>query len=219
VNLKPALWTCAALLAVAAAVGLYGYLELPAGAQVAVHIGFNGRPDGFAPKAVGVAIMPLASAAVLVLLTLLPKVAPGRAGLEASALPYGVGMVAVTLLLTICQISLVGLAIDPAFNVPRAIAFGFALLGLMLGNYLGKARRNHLFGVRTPWTLADERVWDKTHRFTGRLTFLGGLALLAVAVVSTSPLQLFVALVVCAIAPWLIGAAYSGLIFRRRADA
>jgi uncharacterized membrane protein len=36
-------------------------------------------------------------------------------------------------------------------------------------------------GVRTPWTLADERVWNATHRFAAKTFIAGGLAGIALA--------------------------------------
>ena len=52
----------------------------------------------------------------------------------------------------------------------------------VLGNFMGKIRYNYVMGVRTPWTLASERVWDRTHRVVGPLFVLWGLAVLASAV-------------------------------------
>src|SRR3569623_156189 len=45
------------------------------------------------------------------------------------------------------------------------IASGAVLV--LVGNYLPKDRYNLVIGIRTPWTLADERVWDRTHRVIG----------------------------------------------------
>jgi uncharacterized membrane protein len=50
---------------------------------------------------------------------------------------------------------------------------------VVIGNVMGKLRWNYVVGIRTPWTLADERVWDKTHRFGGWLFVIGGFLLLA----------------------------------------
>ena len=46
----------------------------------------------------------------------------------------------------------------------------FAAIGLMfivLGNYMGKVRKNFFIGIRTPWTLASDEVWNRTHRLGG----------------------------------------------------
>ena len=53
-----------------------------------------------------------------------------------------------------------------------------ALTGLLLffvGITLQHARRNWFVGIRTPWTLSSDAVWDKTHRLGARLFKLVGL--------------------------------------------
>lgn len=55
------------------------------------------------------------------------------------------------------------------------------VLFLVLGNVMGKLRRNAMVGIRTPWTLRSERVWDQTHRWGGKAMVLGGLVLLFLA--------------------------------------
>ena len=52
------------------------------------------------------------------------------------------------------------------------------LLLAVLGNYLPKTRYNYVMGVRTPWTLSDERVWDQTHRLAGPLMMAGGVVVM-----------------------------------------
>jgi uncharacterized membrane protein len=74
-------------------------------------------------------------------------------------------------------ISGLGLVLD----VTRAMEGGVYLLIALMGNVMGKVRRNFFIGVRTPWTIADERVWNATHRLAARTFFVGGLlGLLAV---------------------------------------
>jgi uncharacterized membrane protein len=52
----------------------------------------------------------------------------------------------------------------------------------LLGNVLGKVRRNFWLGVRTPWTLANERVWYSTHRLAARSMVVAGLLALAAVI-------------------------------------
>jgi uncharacterized membrane protein len=47
----------------------------------------------------------------------------------------------------------------------------------------GKLRSNHIIGIRSPWTLSSDRVWDQTHRFAGRSFVLGGALLIAGAAI------------------------------------
>ncbi|MDO8755746.1 MAG: SdpI family protein, partial [Anaerolineales bacterium] len=47
------------------------------------------------------------------------------------------------------------------------------------GFLLRRAKRNWFIGIRTPWTLSSDRVWNETHRLGSPLFMAsGGLALL-----------------------------------------
>jgi uncharacterized membrane protein len=48
-------------------------------------------------------------------------------------------------------------------------------LFIVIGNLLPRARPNWFVGIRTPWTLSSDRVWEKTHRFGGRVFVAGGI--------------------------------------------
>jgi uncharacterized membrane protein len=86
----------------------------------------------------------------------------------------------------------------------------FLLLAL-LGNVLGKVRRNFYIGVRTPWTLASEKVWDTTHRFAARAFVLAGLLGLSSLAVTANPLAGLAILVAAALA----SALYSLVHYKR----
>ncbi|HEX3407801.1 MAG TPA: SdpI family protein, partial [Caulobacteraceae bacterium] len=89
------------------------------------------------------------------------------------------------------------------------------ILLVLIGAVLGRVPPNSLVGVRTPWTLADERVWRRTHYLTGRLMALAGVALAAAASLGADHTDLIVALAVCAVGPPILGAIYSRLIAGR----
>lgn len=62
-------------------------------------------------------------------------------------------------------------------NTP--ILFGFiGGLFAVLGNYFKDMKPNYYIGIRTPWTLEDERVWYNTHRFGSKVWIFGGITLL-----------------------------------------
>ena len=66
--------------------------------------------------------------------------------------------------------SALGQPVDVAMAMPALIG----MLFIVIGNVLPKMRWNYVVGVRTPWTLADEGVWDRTHRFAGWVMVLAG---------------------------------------------
>jgi uncharacterized membrane protein len=83
---------------------------------------------------------------------------------------------------------------------------------LVIGTVLGRIPPNGVVGIRTRWTLADAGVWSRTHRFTGRLMALAGVALAAVAALGADHTDLFVALVFCVVGPAGVGVVYSRAI-------
>jgi uncharacterized membrane protein len=52
------------------------------------------------------------------------------------------------------------------------------LLFILMGNLMGKIRQNWFVGIRLPWTLSSENVWNKTHRLGGMLFVASGILLL-----------------------------------------
>jgi uncharacterized membrane protein len=66
----------------------------------------------------------------------------------------------------------------------RALVGGACLAIVMCGNLMGKIRRNFYMGVRTPWALANERVWNATHRLAAKTMVAGGLVGLALTAAS-----------------------------------
>lgn len=100
-------------------------------------------------------------------------------------------------------------------DVPVAplVLGAIGLLLLVTGNYLGKVRSNFFLGIRTPWTLSSEHVWNRTHRVGGRL--FAGVGLLVLA---TLPLSHVVSAWVLAVGLGAITlglAAYSYVLWRQ----
>jgi len=197
---------------VMAGLGLWGHLTLP-DAPIAVHFGLHG-PDGFAPRDPGLAILPvIAMVMMVVLLWVIPAAMPKSAGLERSGAAYGAVMLATFALLAGVQAMLVLTAKGVAIDQIRVTGIGVGLLLVIIGNYLPKTRRNYVMGLRTPWALADERVWDKTHRFAGPLFMLGGCAAVAGAFFGTGQTHVGV-LMAAALVPAIASFVYSYLVAR-----
>ena len=74
-------------------------------------------------------------------------------------------------------------ALRPGLGVDRALVTGVLLFLAAIGATFPGIQRNFFIGVRVPWTIASQRVWDDTHALAGRIWVAGGLlgALLAAA--------------------------------------
>jgi uncharacterized membrane protein len=199
------------------AIGAWAYVILPPGATIAISWrGLDGA-HGALPKLVGLAIMPLVALVVISSLSLAPLRARNPKGLEASAGSYGLLLTSLAALFLVAEGALVERAINPDFDVLRWVFMAAAALLILVGNTLGKVRHNDVFGVRTPWTLADARVWDKTQRLTGRLMVAGALLLAAFAGFLPDHALLIATLVAVAAGPYIAGAVYSRTLARATA--
>ena len=73
---------------------------------------------------------------------------------------------------------------DPERYLPLIIGLPFGVLMMVLSNYMGTLRQNKTLGLRLPWTLRDEEVWNRTHRVAAWWGCVGGLVMIAGAVLS-----------------------------------
>src|SRR5262249_7907750 len=107
---------------------------------------------------------------------------------------------------------LVGSVYADSIDVGRWMIGGIMVVLGLLGNVLGKVRRNFYLGVRTPWTLASERVWIETHRLAAWVMVAASILGLIALVARVPLIVIFVAYMV-AIAAVPVG--YSWWLYRR----
>ena len=93
-----------------------------------------------------------------------------------------------------------------------AIMPAMGLLFILIGLFIRKAKRNYFIGIRTPWTLANDVVWKKTHKLGGVLFVIAGiLTLLSMFF----PDKAFIILMVDILGATIISVVYSYLVFRQ----
>ena len=185
----------AAVVAGMVAIGAWAWIQLPAGADVPIHWGPDGTPNGYASKTVGLLLLPLIAAGVAVLLAAIPRIEPRRANLERSGKAYGAIWAGVMLLLGGIQVIVVATSLGATLDVSRLMLFGTGALFIVIGNYLPKVRSNYMVGIRTPWTLTSDLAWDRTHRLGGRLFVVEGLVFLVLGLIGVAPEYLVIAIV------------------------
>lgn len=215
---RQAAFTSATLVVVMLAAALWALGHVPEGTRVPIHYGIDGAPDGWASVPVGLFFFPVVSALIWCVLAVLPLIDPRQENLRRSAKAYGVGWVALTAIFAVIQGITILYALGWANNMARAIPMLVGALLIVIGNILGKIRPNFSMGIRTRWTLADEDVWDKTHRFGGKTFVLGGAAIMLAALTLTDP-GLFAGAIIAVIAGiTLLPVLKSYLLWRNRAS-
>ena len=174
------------------------YPELPA--RVPVHWNAAGEIDGWDARH----MLLIHSAFLLGLAALwlvLPRISPRRFAVDGfDSTWWFCGMLMVCLVAYLQCVHLWA-AYQPGFPMDRAVLGGLGLLFVLLGNVMGKVRRNFWLGIRTPWTLANERVWYATHRLAARSMVAGGLLPLLAAFGLLPRVAAVVAMVLSALVP------------------
>lgn len=173
----------AAMLALAA----WATWRLPPATPIAVHFDITGQPDAWtAHTGPGLLLYPALALLIPLLLAGLLRILPAAS--QAAPAVRSIRP-ALTLTMALLLAVLQWAALRAAFDLTVPIALPAFLLGGLLvgtGNGLAKLRPNRWVGIRTPWTLANPRVWDQTHRFGGWVFVLSGLGLLATSVAPLS---------------------------------
>ncbi len=114
------------------------------------------------------------------------------------------------------QFALILIGVGSDIDMVRIIAFGMAALFLILGNALPKSQPNAYAAFACPWTLSDPRHWALTHRITGILFMIGGLALGLVAWLVPDPQDMLLALGLAIVLPLLVGGGLSIIVAARQ---
>jgi uncharacterized membrane protein len=170
----------AALILAMAVVAVVLAARLPADARLPVHWGLSG-PDRFAGKWTAL-LLPLGiTAFTSVIFYALPRLEPRAGNLERSQGLYLWAWVATLPIGPAVQLAAASLALHWRVAPMHLLMGAMGLALALIGNQLGKSRSMYLIGIRTPWTLASEEVWIKTHRLAGKLMVAAGLALLLVS--------------------------------------
>lgn len=86
-------------------------------------------------------------------------------------------------------------------DVGQWIIGGCLVMLAAMGNVLGKVKRNFYVGIRTPWTLSSDLVWDRTHRVGAWCFVAGGVLGLIALLAGIHPLVALGVFGVAAISP------------------
>lgn len=163
--------------------GIWAWFQLPADAQIPIHWGADGQPNGYAPKTVGLFLLPLITVGVVALFWAIPVIEPRRANILKSAKAYQAIWVGTVLLLAAIDLVTTAAALGATFDITLVVFVALGVLFIVIGNYLPKVRPNYMVGIRTPWTLTSDLSWDRTHRVGGRLFVLEGIAFIVIGLV------------------------------------
>lgn len=154
-------------------VGTYPFLP----DRVPSHFDAAGNINGYLPKLVNAILLPGISIVLFLVLRFITQIGPNlgyRNQRQANVQVVNLIMVGILLFLLVIQLLTTAYALGAHVDISLVLFLAISVLFMFLGNYMGKLRRNFWAGIRTPWTLASDVVWERTHRLGGWLFVLVG---------------------------------------------
>jgi uncharacterized membrane protein len=195
--------------------GLLIWNRLPE--PMASHWGVDDQVNGYMSKFWGVFLMPVITIVMLIMFLVVPSIDPLKANI-AQFRDYFNSFIA---LMVAFMVYIYGLTLAwnlgyTSFRMSTAMLPAMGLLFIFVGVMVGKAKRNYFIGIRTPWTLSSDKVWEETHRVGGKLFIASGvLALLG----AFFPDYAFWFIMVPVMGTALFTVVYSYIVFQREPKA
>ena len=161
------------LILVSFLIGAYLYPYMPE--KMASHWDANGSVDGYMPKLWGLFLLPVISAILFLVYMLVPKIDPLKGNIEKFRGHFDVFILLLFVFLFYVHMLTMLWNLSYRFNIIQLLAPAFGLLIYYAGIMMENAKQNWFIGVRTPWTLSSEVVWDKTNKLAGKLFKVAGV--------------------------------------------
>ncbi|MHB8903869.1 MAG: SdpI family protein [Patescibacteria group bacterium] len=174
-SLKTEIWPLIILFLVVI-FSVWSYPQLPN--LVISHWDFYGRANGWSSREFHALFFPALLIAMYILFSLMPKFDPRGKSYSEFADVYLKMRNAILLVLATVFVASTLSNLGYNINIGTTVAGVIGLLMIILGNYFGKLKRNFFIGIRTPWALSSDNVWNKTHRLGGRLFMIWGVLLI-----------------------------------------
>ncbi len=158
-------------------VGITLYPSMPD--RMPIHWNTKGEIDSYGPKFVGLLIMPLVVAFMYWAFLFIPKVMVYKDNFRKFEKYYhGFKIIMISFLASLYIITLL-INFGIKLNITMFMIIVLAILFYYIGHIMQFFKRNFFIGIRTPWTLSNEKVWNKTHKLASILFRVSAVLMLA----------------------------------------
>jgi len=141
---------------------------------VPIHWDIDNQPNDWGSKYTLFLLPLIMGVPIYLLLKYLPKIDPKKLQVDAMKDTLLKLRVIIAFAMSAISIFITYATLHPNGNIiGKGLFILISIFFIIMGNFLMKVRPNYFVGIRTPWTIADERVWKKTHQLGGRLWFYG----------------------------------------------
>jgi len=172
-NMKKSEIIALGIIALSFIVSIYFYPQMPE--KMASHWNAQGQVDGYMPKFWALFLMPLISVGLFLLFIVIPKIDPLKHNIEKFRKYYDGFVVLIIVFLFYLYLLTILWNINIRFGIVQLLTPAFGILFYYCGILIENTKRNWFIGIRTPWTLSNNIVWEKTHKIGGKLFKASGV--------------------------------------------
>lgn len=181
--------------------------------KVPMHWNLVGEIDRYGSKGELLIIPILLPLLAYIMMILIPKIDP-KDKIKNMGNKYQSIKLVLIIFMSCLAVFLINISKEQSLGNSNYIIIFLGALIMMIGNYFKTIKANYFIGIRTPWTLESEVVWNETHKMAGMLWFLGGLAIILHSIVYFHKSN-FAFLIVISIVITLVPVVYSYFRFRK----
>ena len=143
---------------------------------MASHWDMNDKVNGYMSRFWGVFLMPLITVVLFLLFFLIPNIDPLKANIAQFRETFNLFITSIIGFMVYIYILTLRWNLGYTnLGIGKAMLPAMGLLFFIIGSMLRKAKRNWFIGIRTPWTLSSDHVWNETHRVGGILFMVSGV--------------------------------------------
>lgn len=156
-------------LCVIAATSLIGWnLSAKLPNLMATHWSLSNQVNGYMEKWLALSAIPGLMLLMLGILMVVPKLDPKHKNIKSFQIVFEGFVLLLMLFMSYLQILMIVYNLGYQINMGQLMSPALAILFTYTGFLIKNAKQNWTIGIRTPWTLSNEKVWNKTHTFIGK---------------------------------------------------
>lgn len=199
-------WYPAVLVVVTFVGAIIVYPRLPD--RVPTHWDIHDRVNGYGPSWMATFLMPVMLLALWGLMRFLPRIDPRRANYAKMQGVYDLVVNVMLTLIAVLHFVVLGAASGVPISIARVVPAIVGVALIVIGRLLPLAQPNWWFGIRTPWTLSNDRVWARTHRVGGYVMMTIGVLAIVASILGMTIASAAVGIVAAALGLGLIAYSY-----------
>jgi uncharacterized membrane protein len=168
------------VVAIIASVLVYGNLP----PSMPTHWNTDGDVNGWSSRAFGAFLIPVMLAFFWLLMRFVPRIDPRGQNFAKFRGAFEGMIIAFMLFLLGVHVIVLRAALGYHVQMQRVVPIAIGALFVVLGFFLPHTQPNWFVGIRTPWTLSSDVVWEKTHRLGGKVFVGAGFLIILAAMIA-----------------------------------